>query len=119
MQQNRIKIVEEALGVRLPEDYADFLVSKGMHESGGIEVYGYNESIKDVNRIPCVIGATRLYREDYQLSPDDIVISHSGVEDEIIVLVTSSGRIFTVSHQGREEIAASFHEWFNGLESRK
>ena len=113
MQKNRIKIVEEALGVRLPEDYADFLANQGIDESGGIEIYGYDERVLDVNRIPCVIGATRLYREDYQLSPDDIVIGHSEIEDEIIVLETSTGRVSSISHQGRKLLTESFAGWLD------
>ena len=115
MSQNRVRIVEEALGVKLPAEYADFVKSRGIDEAGGIEIYGYDERVQDVDRIPCVIGATRIYQSDYALAPSEIVVAHTFYEDEIIVLDTASGRVFGLSHEGRKQLAASVDDWLESL----
>ncbi len=115
MSQNRVRIVEEALGVTLPVEYAEFVKTQGIDEAGGIEIYGYDERVQDVDRIPCVIGATRLYQSDYELAPSEIVVAHTFYEDEIVVLDTATGCVFSLSHEGRKQIAASFGDWLGSL----
>lgn len=115
MIQNRVRIVEEALDVTLPVEYAEFVKTRGIDEAVGIEIYGYDERVQDVDRIPCVIGATRLYQSDYELAPSEIVVAHTFYEDEIIVLDTTTGHVFSLSHDGRKQIAASFGDWLGSL----
>ena len=116
MSQNRVRIVEEALGVKLPAEYAEFVQTRGIDEAGGIEIYGYDERVQDVDRIPCVIGATRLYQSGYDLVPSEIVVAHTFYEDEIVVLDTASGVVFSLSHEGRKKIAASFGDWMESFQ---
>jgi len=91
---NRSAFVELNLGVKLPFDYADFLNKKGMMEIDGLEIFGYCECIQDIEKIPCVIGATRLYRPLYQLEDHHIVLGASGYEEILFVLDIQNGKIY-------------------------
>jgi len=114
IKSERVKLVENKLQVSLPEDYARFLEEYGDFEKDGIEIYGYTEEYIDINKIPCVIGATNLYRELLNLSKNEIVLSYTGFEDYIIILDTKSGKIIeTDSNRDDRVIANSFEEWFN------
>lgn len=114
MSIDRISFVERKLGVKLPHDYAKFLTEYGDYEWRGIEIYGYNEYYIDINKIPCVIGATRLYKTDYNLKDNFIVISHTGYEDWIVILDTSSGEVFEMAADGTiNRRFKNFSFWFN------
>jgi hypothetical protein len=84
--------LETILGISLPEDYSEFINKIGYLGLGNIstEVYGYQSDF-DIEKIPCVVAATKLNREDYKLKNHEIVISHTGYEDYIVVLDTISG----------------------------
>ncbi len=109
----RTQTVEEALGIRLPSQYAKFLDTYGIHQTFGISVYGIREDLLGFDGPPCVIGATELDRKYYDLPRPFIVIHHTGLEDERIWLDTRDGSVYSMSVDfGFHRIADSFDEWF-------
>lgn len=112
--------LELILGISLPEDYRGFIDETGYLELGNIstEVYGYRPDF-DIEKIPCVIAATKLNREDYKLKNHEIVISHTGFEDYIVVLDTISGSVFELNLVGdKKKLADSFSGWLAGMQSK-
>ncbi len=109
----RQQMVADELGVSIHSDYANFLQKYGIYERDGLEIYGINDEIVDINKIPCVIGATKILRKAINLPKAFLVIQHTGYEDEIICLDAESGAIYRVSDQKKQKIADSFSEWFN------
>jgi hypothetical protein len=109
---SREKIVEKELGVRLPEEYKSFLRTYGIYEYQGGEVYGVTDGMVNLDQIPCVIGATRNARKLHHLPKGYLVISHSGIEDELICLDTATGQIRSICGGEHKKIANSFNEWF-------
>jgi hypothetical protein len=107
------ELVEKELGVGLPTDYIEFLNKYGIYEDDGIEIYGIDDEVKDINKIPCVIGATKTFRTESNLPHHYIAIQHTGYEDELICLDTKSGTIHSLSFEGEKKIADSFREWFS------
>ncbi len=113
--------LESLLGISLPEDYKEFIDSTGYLCLGNIstEVYGYKPDF-DIEKLPCVIAATKLNKEDYNLQEHEIVVSHTGFEDYIVVLDTVSGVVFEVNLSGKKKIIAkSFSDWLANLISRE
>jgi len=116
MKSDRVKYVEDSLNVKLPDDYSKFLTEYGDYEINGSEIYGYTEAYIDVEQIPCVIGATKIYRNDYNLSSSEIVISYSGFEDLIVVLDTKTGKVHEIDLDGNKQLLAnSFQKWFSQI----
>ncbi len=112
----RSEFVENALKVKLPPDYKEFIDTIGLISDERGEIFGYNENIKDINRIPCVIGATLLYREDYpNISEKDIVISFDDYENSPIVLDTSSGQVYKIYHSKKELVSKNFKEYLKTI----
>lgn len=111
MSSSRSKYVEDKLGIPLPKDYKLFLDKYGDAETEYFEIYGYTEDYIDIDKIPCVIGAQKLFRQNYPLGKHDIVLAHTGFEDVLIVLMADGG-IYEVScYDNPRKIAASFKEW--------
>jgi len=116
----RSEFVENVLKVKLPSDYKEFVDTIGLISDERGEIFGYNENIKDINKIPCVIGATLLYREDYpNISEKEIVISFDDYENAPIVLNTLTGEIYKIFHAQKELISRNFREYLKFLLSRK
>jgi len=110
---SRRDMVEKELGVRVPEEYANFLEKHGIYHAPGIEVYGINESLSHYDGIPCVIGATRNARKHEGLPHRFLVIEHLGIEDVMTCLDTKDGKVYSISRvYGNRKIADSFDEWF-------
>lgn len=116
---NRSAFVEQNLGVKLPSDYAIFLNEKGIMEICGLEIFGYCECIQDIEKIPCVIGATRLYRLLYDLEDNFIVLGASGYEEILFVLDIQSGKVYETGFDWRHQIADSFDQWLQSLKGEK
>jgi hypothetical protein len=116
----RSEFVENALKVKLPPDYREFIDTIGLISDERGEIFGYNENIKDINRIPCVIGATLLYREDYpNISEKEIVISFDDYENTPIVLDTTTGKIYRISHTQKKLLSKNFKEYLKSFLSKK
>jgi|GEM_PF-1313826 len=110
---SRKEIVERELGVRVPAQYAAFLEKYGIYKTFGVEVYGMNDSLLGYGGIPCVIGATEIYRQMDDLPHRFLVLYHSGYEDEIICLDTEDEKVYSISWTfGTHKMADSFDEWF-------
>jgi hypothetical protein len=119
MKENKImssrkKIVEQELGVKVPAQYEVFLKTYGDYEAPGIEVYGICDKTVDIEKMPCVIGATKIHRRDDNLPQRFLVIHHTGFEGEFICLDTEDEKIYAISHYFgyHKKIADSFDEWF-------
>jgi len=112
LKQNH-KVVEKALGITLHPEYASFLDEHGDYESEGIEIYGYSPEYKNIDAIPCVIGATKLYQESHKLTSGEIVIADTGCEGFIVVLNNDSGDIIEISLERmiEKKISSSFNDW--------
>ncbi len=111
--------LESELGFTLPKDYSEFIDQQGYLSLGNIsaEIYGYKPSF-DKEKLPCAIAATKLCRADYNLMDHDIVISHTGFEDFIIVLDAASGGVFELNVAGnRKKIADSFSSWLEVMQA--
>jgi hypothetical protein len=110
---SRKEIVERELGVRVPAQYAAFLEKYGIYHTFGVEVYGISDSLLRYDGIPCVIGATELYRRTIDLPHRFLVLYHSGYEDEMICLDTEDEKVYSISWTfGTHKFADSFDEWF-------
>ena len=109
---SREEVVEQELGVLLPEEYKSFLRTHGIYEYSGGEVYGVTEDMIDLGEIPCVVGATRNARKLYDLPTGYVVIAHSGYEDEIVCLDTKTGQVYVIGQGELRKTADSFDEWF-------
>lgn len=110
---SRKKIIEEELGVRVPQQYAVFLDKYGIFHARGIEIYGISDALLSYDGLPCVIGATRIYRKREGLPHRFLVIQHTGMEDETICLDTEDENVYSFSRvYGKRKIADSFDEWF-------
>jgi hypothetical protein len=111
---SRAQIVQEALGIRVPQQYERFLNKYGIYEAPGIEVFGISDNLINYDGIPCVIGATKLYRKEYGYPHRLLVLHYTGFEDEFICLDTENEKIYSMSrYTGNRKIADSFDEWFN------
>lgn len=111
------EIVSTQLSTTLPNDYAEFLDITGYLPLAnlGIEVYGYQKGF-DIQKIPCVVAATRLNQDMYKLGRSEIVISHTGFEELLTVLDTETGKVSELGFHGiRKEVAESFSEWLSGM----
>lgn len=112
--------LESLLGITLPDDYREYIDKTGylVLSNIGIEVYGYRPDF-DIEKIPCVIAATKLNREDYKLQNHEIVISHTGYEDYIVVLDAISGSVFELNLVGdKKKLADSFSSWLAVMQSK-
>jgi hypothetical protein len=111
--------LEALIGISLPEDYKQFIDKYGYLCLNNIsrEVYGYKLEY-DINKIPCVIGATNLCKIEYKLDHHQLVISHTGYESNIVILDTISGYVLEQNYSGvRKKIANSFSIWLARLVS--
>jgi hypothetical protein len=110
------EFVESKLNIKLSDQYVEFLDNFGDYEYQGGEIYGYSSEYIFIDKIPCVIGATRLYKDSHHLKDSEIAISHSGFEDVIVVLDNLSGNIIEIRGNGtRIKIDESFDNWFSRI----
>lgn len=110
---NRTKTIEKNLDVILPQEYKIFVDNIGIISDEGDEVFGYIENI-DIEKIPCVIGATKLYKKDYKnISSKEIVISFDEYKNLPIVLNTESGHVYNVDFDEKTQVNSSFKKWLN------
>jgi hypothetical protein len=110
---SRKEIVEQQLGVKVPEQYAAFLEKYGIYNAPGVEVYGISDNLLGYHGMPCVIGATELSRKHDDLPHRFLVVHHTDIEDETICLDTESEEVYSISYVfGTHKIAESFDEWF-------
>lgn len=109
--------VEKYLGIALPEDYKSFIDNIGYLclDNIGIEIYGHKPGFS-MDKLPSVVAATQLYRNDYKLNETMIVISHTGFEDYIVVLNAETGHVLEMNSMGDyEEISDSFFGWLQKI----
>lgn len=110
---SRAHIVEAALGIKVPKQYERFLDKYGIYRAFGIEVFGIDDTLLTYEGIPCVIGATRIYRKEYDYPHRFLVLHYTGIEDEFICLDTENEKIYSLSVCfGNHKVADSFDEWF-------
>lgn len=112
--------IQLQLSVNLPEDYKEFLDATGYlcFDNISQEIYGYEQGF-DIEKLPCVIAATKNNKEDYSLDPTEIVISHANYEDHIIILDTQTSYIFEISLDGyKKKLANSFSDWLSVMSVR-
>ena len=115
----RVVFVEKRLNIKLPKQYAKFLEEFGDFEGDGFEIYGYSEEYLEPDKIPCVIGATKLYRDDYKLSADELVIAHSGYEDYVFTLDSVSGHVYEINMRGdKKKVADDFDTWLKDVSNQ-
>jgi hypothetical protein len=110
---DRVKIIEDNLNVKLPQDYKNFINKIGIISDVRGEIYGYLENI-DIEKIPCVIGATKLYKQNYlNLLPEDIIIAFDDFRNTPIVLNTKNEKIYVIEDERKKEEFSNFSEWFS------
>lgn len=108
---NRVQMIEDNLNVTLPKNYKNFINKIGIISDERGEVYGYLEKI-DIEKIPSVIAATKLYKQDYpNLLSEEIVISFNDFNNTPIILNTKDGKIYDLYHHKKKLIATNFLEW--------
>jgi hypothetical protein len=106
---NEIQLIEDDLKVKLPEEYKQFIINNGLI-SNDIEVYGYVKNM-DVNKIPCVIGATKLYKKNYDnIKNNEIVIAFDEYNNTPIVL-NEDNVVYSISYNKRKLLNNSFSQW--------
>lgn len=112
---NRIQIIENNLNIKLPEEYKQFIINKGLI-SDSYEVYGYIENM-DISKIPCVIGATKLYKENYKnIKDNEIVIAFDDYKNNPII-INEDNNIYNVDYNEKKLIAKSFNEWLENYKN--
>jgi len=108
----RSQFVEKALNVKLPSDYKRFIDTTGFISDERGEIFGHSEAIKDIYKIPCVIGATIQYRKDYpNITSKEVVISFDNYKNTPIVLNTTTGKVYRVYHNRKELVSDNFKEF--------
>lgn len=111
--RDRVKNIEKNLQVTLPQDYKDFIETFGVISDERGEIFGYIENI-DIEKLPCVIGATKLYKKDYNnILDNEIVISFDDMKNMPIILNTENGNIYNINYQEKNKINSSFQEWLD------
>lgn len=111
----RVEFVEKELKIKLPSDYAKFINEVG-YSMNNIEIYGYVEGM-EIDKIPCVIGATKLYKEDQiNIGDKEVVIAFDDFENSPIIL-NENGEVYCVDFDERKLLAMSFSEWKKGVEN--
>lgn len=116
----RSEIVEKILKIKLPSDYKRFLDEQGYLTVNGYEIFGITEEMKNVMAIPSVIGATNLYREDYELiTEDEIVISYDPINNNPITLNCKDGKVYLVNFTSKKLLAQNFEEFLKKLENNQ
>lgn len=113
MSQGRVHRVQFEMGLRLPPDYARFLIDHGHAELNGIRIFGYCERMSDVEALPCVIGATRRLGPLYGLAGHELVLAQEN--GALFVLDCQSGKVLEVDWLGGRIVAESFGQWLCGL----
>ncbi len=116
---NRSKLAEKYLKVKLPQAYKDFIDKIGYLVKGNYEIFGLSDDMQNLNTIPCVIGATKLYKKDYALITDeDIVISYDPLLNNPIVLNTKNGKVYLIDFEKRRLLAENFNEFLRKIETK-
>jgi len=114
MSNNSLKL-EKLLGKKLPNGYKKFIDSKGVLSKNGIEIYGYSPEL-DISKIPCVIGATTLYKKLYPLKEDELVIAFDSLNNSPILLNIDNGHIYEIKEYSlRKLINKDFKEFYNEI----
>lgn len=114
--ENRVAIIEEHLKIKLPKDYANFINNIGYYDGEYYEVYGFLESFENIDDYPCVIGATKKYREDHPLfTQTEIAIHFDDYLNTIVSIDSKDGKVYNTSFLEKKQIAKNFEEWFRDL----
>lgn len=105
-------IIEKKLMCKLPNDYAEFVNKHGYCILNDKEIFAYDKTIEDIDSLPCVIGATNIFRNMNLITNEDIAISQ---EDEYIVGIhLNTGEVFYSCMDGtRKVVASDFKTWIN------
>lgn len=107
--------LEAALGINLPHEYKDFINKIGVISDGGLEIFGYINGI-DESSIPCVIAATKLYKNDYPLiTEDELVIQFDDYLNKPVLLNINDGSIYSVDEKEKNKINSSFNVWLSNI----
>lgn len=97
----------------ISEEYKSFIDKYGVISQDGIEIYGLIENM-DENILPSVVAATKLYKNDYNLNDDELVICF----DDYLncpIIINKKNQIYNVFFDKREKIADSFNKWFEDI----
>lgn len=109
-------MIEESLHLTLPKEYARFIEEIGVYDGEYFEVFGYDESIQDIQAQPCVIGMTRSYAKYNPLmQPQDIMIHFDEYLNSIVALDCENGAVYNIDFEERKKIAENFEVWFEWL----
>jgi hypothetical protein len=117
MNPARATRVQLELGVRLPDQYAEFLSSRGHAVINELTVFGCSEEMSDINALPCVIGATRRLGSLFGLARHELVLAQeNGI---LFVLDCERGLVSEVDWLGsRSVVGDSFGQWLMGVGAR-
>jgi len=114
MQETSSKL-EAELGIKLPNEYKIFINETGLISDGSLEVYGYIDGI-DENSIPCVIAATKLYKNDYPLiTEDELVIQFDDYLNKPVLLNINDRAIYSVDETQKNKIDSNFNVWLSNI----
>lgn len=107
--------LEELLNKQLPDEYKNFIDSKGFISKNGIEIYGYSFGL-DISKIPSVIGATNLYKKIYPIDENELVITFDEIENSPILLNTKNGYIYKINSDNNKKIIyRNFNEFYDDV----
>jgi hypothetical protein len=107
----RSKTLELILNKKLPKEYKDFIDNYGFYRKDGIEIYGFDDSL-DLENIPSVIGATKLYSKDYDIKDNELVIYFDDYINHPLLLNLDNGKIYSIDFEGnRKTLFDSFKEF--------
>ena len=110
--KNSVKL-EKLLNKKIPDDYKEFIDKEGFISKNGVEIYGYSPNI-DIDKIPCVIGATNLYKKLFPLNDDELVIAFDYLYNTPILLNISNGNIYKINNNNKRNLLFNnFKEFYN------
>ncbi|WP_163531994.1 SMI1/KNR4 family protein [Helicobacter suis] len=96
--------------MKLPKEFEEYLEKYGHFDLEGLEIFGKLEN-GDIENLPSYEAATKLYKQDYPLLDDEIVIYFDDYLNCIVTL-NEKNEVFRVEFEDRVKIADSFQEWF-------
>lgn len=105
--------LEKLLNKKLPDEYRKFIDLKGLISKNGIEIYGYIPGL-NISKIPCVIGATNLYKKKYPINENELVVAFDEMKNMPILLNIEDGHIYGISVDNHKRlIYKSFKEFYD------
>ena len=110
-----VDLINRELNINTPEDYIYFLEKYSKNEKYLSDIYFIDSSMFDYDKIPCVIGATKKFR-DLNIIPKQNSMAIMNKDDIIYYLDTNDNSIHEIIDFSIDRnMNISFAEWVNNI----